>query len=172
MITRSHIIRSLTILYGFRVLDLDPAVTTYWNDKNNVTKLSFEEYVFRHGSRLRKREELSKVNSITSKVIILVETTIEEQFQKNNPKNNKPKRGICQRALGTFQRVVMTKDEVICNCENFKQFRNCFEATFFRLLCHDINETNFTEQDINSMGFISARYGIPENQWHFQFEYV
>jgi len=128
--------------------------------------LSFGEYVFIHGTRLISQNYISEINEKKNKSSPLSDSPLDDALKKLHLDDTRSKRDIGQRALGTFHRVVITKDEVYCNCENHKRFRNCNERTLFRLLCHDTSL--FTKQEIDTIDTSQGRYSLKNAQGSFR----
>lgn len=143
--------------------DLDPYVTTFQDKNGDRKNKSFGQYVFQHATREANAMNLLKINTKKKTVSKDVDKVLSKTMKYVPGKNDqKSIRDIHQRALGQFMRVVISKDEVICNCENHKRFRNCNEKCLFKLLYLPVH--SFSEDNLSVRPMKTGRYQLKQNQ--------
>ena len=143
--------------------DLDPYEITVLDENGESKKKTFGQYVFQHGTRDTTAIGLLQINTKrkTNKhdVDKMLSSALEQRPKESEQRSD---RDIHQRALGQFHRLVISSDEVICNCENHKRFRNCNEKCLFQLLCLPMD--SFPKEVMLVRPLKQGRYSLKDNQ--------
>ncbi len=113
--------------------DIHPDKVTRVEENGNVIQMSIFEYLFIHGQRFQDRKVLRPINTHRYSRSKQEKEEKDQASDRENlrlkdigEKNKKMK--LYQRALGTFNRIVVKNGTVTCNCENFRRFGKCEDS--------------------------------------------
>ena len=112
---------------------------------NTEVPLDIFEYLFVHAQRLPEKNMLRPINkhrystksrNDRGETIRERRTSELEGEEENNRMNDdRHKRKLYQRALGLFNRVEVTQEQVTCTCENFHRFGRCEDSELIGFIC-------------------------------------